>query len=264
MTFIVAVSNDEVAIHVADTLLTNPDGSFHADELVKTTIVHCRDAKLLLSYTGLAILDSTRTDKWLVACLRKFNAPTKVFNEIVQFITKCLNESLSRNPALRSAGLTLVINGLGLSPSGEHQQAIALVSNRHKPIPKRNDFAEVDPKNTPFSSFFRSPPTWYMAVHGAVSEQLNIGGHRRKIIEDLKAVNTQDEMKKLLDSLVAMLRLQRTDPKLGKLIGDDCTAVAISKDYKSFSYFYSRNSTVQRFPNIVRPEGTIEDFEISH
>ena len=103
-----------------------------------------------------------------------------------------------------------------------------------------------------------------MAVHGAVSEQLNIGGHRRKIIEDLKAVNTQDEMKKLLDSLVAMLRLQRTDPKLGKLIGDDCTAVAISKDYKSFSYFYSRNSTVQHFPNIVRPEGTIEDFEISH
>jgi hypothetical protein len=44
MTFIVAASTNDIAIHVADTLLTKRDGSFYADDLVKTTIVHCKDA----------------------------------------------------------------------------------------------------------------------------------------------------------------------------------------------------------------------------
>lgn len=261
MTFIVAASTNEVAIHVADTLLTNPDGSFYSDELVKTTIVHCVDAKLLLSYTGLAIVDGIRTDKWMVARLWEFKAPTKVFREIVQFLAESLNNAVGKNPALQVTGLTLVVNGLGVSPKGEQQQAIAIVSNRYKPM--RNDFANADPKTTPFNTFFLDPPRWYLAVHGAVSETLNIGGHRRKIIDDLKAAKTQEHVKPLLDSLVAMLRLQRTDPKLGKFIGDDCTAVAIGKDYKSSSYFYSKDTEVQRYPNLIRPEGTIEDFEIT-
>jgi hypothetical protein len=162
MTFIVSASTSEFAIHVADTLLTKPDGSIYSDELVKTTIVHCKDAKIIASYTGLAIIDRTRTDKWLVARLREFDAPAKVFQEVVQFLTSCLNRALTKNPAFQRHGLTLVINGLGVSPAGKHQQAVALVSNMEAPTPMRNDFSYVAPKGRAFGCFFLPPPRWYM------------------------------------------------------------------------------------------------------
>jgi hypothetical protein len=264
MTFIVAASTNDVAIHVADTLLTKRDGSFYADDLVKTTVVHCKDAALLLSYTGLgASIDRKRTDKWLVARLREFNAPTKVFVEIVAYLADALTDTLRRNPALEAVGLTLVINGLGVSPKGVRQQAIAMISNIQEARLKRNDFAYVKPAGRKFSRFFLPPPRWYMSVSGSISETLNISGHRKKIIGALQAAKTQDEVKALLDSLVAMLRYQRTDQKLGKVIGEDCTAVAIGRDYGSTAYFYgSKDSVVQRYPNVVRADFTLEDFEI--
>jgi hypothetical protein len=263
MTFIVAASTDEFAMQVADTLLTNPDGSKYADKLVKTTIIHCRDAKLLISYTGLAIIDGVRTDKWLVARLNEFEASRKVFVEIGRFLAERLSAALKSNPAFQRHGLTLVINGLGVSPAGKHQQAVAIVSNMETPIPKYNSFVYAAPKGRSFGIFFLDPPRWYMSVHGAVSETLNVSGHRKKIIRELKSVRTQEQARRFLDGLVAMLRLQRTDPRLGRLIGDDCTASVIQRDYNSNSYFYSKTSTVHRYPNIVRPEGTVENFTIA-
>ena len=147
MTLILAAGNPELAIHVADTLLTKPDGTFYADELVKTTIVHCKNAKLLISYTGLAIIDNTRTDKWIVRRLREFRAPSKVFKEIVFFLADALNKAVRRKPALRTIGLTLVINGPGVSPDNVRQLAIAYVSNVGKPHPKRGHFMPLDAKD---------------------------------------------------------------------------------------------------------------------
>lgn len=173
-----------------------------------------------------------------------------------------MNNALRRNRPLEAAGLTLVINGLGVSPEGVHQQAIAEISNCQEFQPKRNDFAYVKPKGKKFSRFiFQRSPPWYLSVNGSVSDTLNISGHRKKIVSQLRAAKTKDEVKALLDSLVAMLRYQRTDQKLGKIIGNDCTAVAIGRDYGSTAYFYSsKGSMVRRYPNIVRASFTLEDF----
>lgn len=265
MTFIVAASTDDIAVHVADTRLTKTDGSFYADDLVKTTVLHCKDAALLLSYTGLASIDGKRTDQWIVAQLHKFNAPAKVFVEIVNHLTDAFSDARRRNAPLAQFGVTLAINGLGVSPTGVHQQAVAVISNTEEPRPKRNAFVYVNPRGRNFRCFFLPPPnSYYMAVHGSVSETLNISGHRKSIIRCLQTIKAQGEVKPLLDSLAAMLRDQRTDPKLSNVIGDECTAVAIGRDYGSIAYFYaSSGSAVSRYPNIVRPGYTVEDFTIS-
>jgi hypothetical protein len=52
MTFIITAVSKHFAIQIADTLLTKPDGTFHSDNLVKTTIAPCRNAKIAISYSG--------------------------------------------------------------------------------------------------------------------------------------------------------------------------------------------------------------------
>ena len=54
MTFIITAVSKHFAIQIADTLLTKPDGTFHSDNLVKTTIVPCRNAKIAISYMALS------------------------------------------------------------------------------------------------------------------------------------------------------------------------------------------------------------------
>jgi hypothetical protein len=70
MTLIITTATKDFVFQVADTQLTNPNGTVYSDKLVKTTIVHCSDAKLLVSYTGLAFINNIRTDIWLVGELK--------------------------------------------------------------------------------------------------------------------------------------------------------------------------------------------------
>lgn len=265
MTFIISAVTKNFAIQIADTRLTKLDGSLYDDKLVKTTIVHCYDAKLVISYTGIASIDKKRTDKWLVAKLRESKAPEKVFVEVIEILRKSLSEALTRNPSLRSYGLTLVACGLGNSPEGILQPAIALVSNSQEFDLVYRSFKDIKPKTKEFNKYFfdfDSNFSYFISVDGAVGKKITVAmnSFRRKIENKLRN-SKSDDAKGIVDSLVAMLRLQAKNPDVGFLIGEDCTAVVINSDFRSSSYFYNQNQKTNRFPNLVRKEGTIEDLE---
>jgi hypothetical protein len=264
MTLIITAVTRDNAFQVADTKLTKLDGSFFDDNLVKTTIVHCYDAKLIISYTGLATIDGKRTDIWLAKQLREAKAWEKVFVEVVEILRESLTQALTKNKSLGLYGLSVVISGLGNSPEGIRQPAIAFISNMEQPIPKSNSFKGASPQGRIFDKYFFDTGknfTTYISVHGAVGPKIAINGIRKKIQNELLGIKSQDELINVMDRLVAMLRLQRKDIRIGHLIGNDCTATVIKSDFNSLSRFYTNDKTIKRFPNIVSKEFTGLDLK---
>lgn len=263
MTFIISVATRDFALQVADTLLT-VNGRFSDDELVKTTIVQCRDAKVAISYTGVAFIDRKRTDKWLVARLRESQAAGKVFMQVLELLKDALTEAIRRNPELSRYGLTLAIVGLGYSFQGVRQPAIALVTNCAEPQSQRNEFKDIHPRGRQFSRYVFSVDdnfTDFISIHGAIGPKLMINGLRRKIQKQVRKARTHSELNSLISGVIMMLRRQRRDTGVGHLIGDDCTAVLIKTNFSSVSWFNTRTKKIKRFPNIVCKDYTVEDLQ---
>jgi len=86
VTLIVTAATKDFIFQVADTKLTNIDGTSFDDVLVKTTLVDCYDVKVSISYTGLAFIEGQRTDIWLAFRLKEFEAWDKCFLEVIDFL----------------------------------------------------------------------------------------------------------------------------------------------------------------------------------
>jgi hypothetical protein len=257
MTFIVVAANNDYAIHVADTLLTKIGGAFYADDAAKSLVVHTANATCALSYTGIACIDNQRTDEWIAAKLNDFDPSKKSLKDVADYLTTSLNEALGRHPSLGIHGLTIPITGLGNLSRGLHEIAIGSISNMETPQPKYNAFTHVDPKGREFRCFVwtptpgSAPPRYYMAVHGSISQKLNIGGHRRKIIRDLESAKTADDVGAVVNSLVAMLRHQRLDSKISGVVGENCNSIVIDRNRKVTVLFHGPTDAVVRQPIII-------------
>jgi hypothetical protein len=261
VTLILSAATRDVAYQIADTKLSTPTGRHYDDKLTKTTILHCRDAKLAISYTGLAIIDGKRTDGWLVAKLREVSAPEKVFIEVLESLTSALTSAIARNAPLLQHGLSLEIVGLGYSPGGVRQPAVAVVTNIQKPTLGCSAFGDIFPPARCFSRFVLQPKfSTFISASGAVGTRLNFNGLRRAVERKLRLAKTDCDYRSIMDDLVTMARLQRRDREMGHWIGEDYTAVMITKDFRSSSFFYTHRHKVSRFPNIVRSEFTIENL----
>jgi hypothetical protein len=129
MTFIISAATKNAVFQIADTRLTAPDGSLSDDQAVKTVIVHCYDAKLAISYSGIASINRKRTDQWIEDKLIKFEAWNKVFQEMAQFLEGELTNASHGDRNLERYGLIIDIVGLGVSPTGVRQPAIAIITN---------------------------------------------------------------------------------------------------------------------------------------
>jgi hypothetical protein len=139
MTFIISAASKNGAFQVSDTRLTKPVTGILFDDLsVKLTIVHCRDAKLAISYAGLATIGGVRTNKWITDTLMQFKAWDKVFQETTNYLRDTLTRTLRLDKSREKYGLQIDIVGLGVSPKGIRQPAIACITNRSEPDASRN------------------------------------------------------------------------------------------------------------------------------
>jgi hypothetical protein len=144
MTFIITAASKHLTTQIADMLLTKPDGTFYSDNVVKTTIVHCENAKVAISYSGLAFIDGKRTDKWLVV---QRNQRIREASSIVESLRSALTQALTRNKPLSEFGLSLDITGLVYSGRcGIRAPAIAVILNCQEPDPGRSRYRDLDPK----------------------------------------------------------------------------------------------------------------------
>jgi hypothetical protein len=130
--------------------------------------------------------------------------------------------------------------GLGLSPKGTRQPAIAIVTNCSEPQQKQNRFKHVNPLGRAFERYILDPPNvrHYVAIDGAVgvsaTGKLAINGLRRKLQRELRDLPDGCDPRSVLDRLVTMLRLHRRQhQELSRVIGEYCVAAAIKSDFLS-------------------------------
>ena len=257
MTFIISAATKNAVFQIADTRLTTPDGSLFDDEAVKTVIVHCYDAKLSISYSGMALINGKRTDQWIEDKLTKFKAWHKVFQEIVEFMKGELTNAIRGDRNLERYGLTIDIVGLGVSPAGVRQPAVAIITNATEPQIGRNQFKIVDSKGRPFSQYILTPKfQHYIGINGAVGPSIVINGLRRKIEKQLRRMTSLDDLRPIMDRLVAILRLHRQDRILGRVIGNYCLAVAIRSDFTTIVGSYGPKGKSILRPRIVQNPNT--------
>jgi hypothetical protein len=257
MTFIISAATRGIALQVADTRVTRAtDGAIVDDLSIKTIVLHCKDAKLIISFTGLASINGKKTDKWIEEKLMQFKAWEKVFQETMNYLRDEATNALSRDKNLAKHGLEVVAIGLGYSPNGIRQPAIGMITNISEPAPSRNHFQFVDPIRRPFSRYILDPVhvRHYVGISGAIgASKLIINGLRRKLEKQLRQLPEGADPKPVLDRLVAMLQLHRQGhPGLSQVIGSHCVAVAIMSDFTVVSGSYGPRGGKLLLPNVIR------------
>jgi hypothetical protein len=256
MTFIISAGTKNIALQVADTRVTSAtDGTLIDDSSIKTTVVHGKDAKLILSFTGLASVDGMKTDQWIVAKLNKFKAWERVFQEIMDHLRDEATVAIGRNKNLEKYGLEIVVIGLGFSPKAIRQLAIAVITNRSEPVAQKNQFVIVNSIGRPFFRYILNPEKirHYVGIDGAIgAPKLAISGLRKTFQSQLRKFREGDNPKKILDQSVAMLRLHRKNPQLAQVIGNHCVAVAIASDFSVVCGSYGQAGLELLVPNFVR------------
>jgi len=254
VTFIISAASRNAAFQVADTRVTRAvDGVIRDDFSVKTIVLHCKDAKLIMSFTGLASIRGNRTDKWISAKLSTFNAWNKVFQEVMIYLRDELTTERSKDKKLEQYALEVAVIGLGISPTGVRQPAVALITNCSEPETPRSNFRNVP--NKPFERYVLNPEARHIVgISGAIGgPKLALNGLRRKLQRQLQGLREGEEPRSVLDRLVAMLRLHRQqDPGLARVIGEYCVGVAIKSDFTVVSGSYGPRGGKLLIPRIIR------------
>jgi len=255
MTFIISAAAKNIALQVADTRVTRAaDGAIVNDLSIKTTVLHCKDAKLIISFTGLASINGKKTDEWIKEKLVQFRAWEKVFQEIMDHLRDEATNSLCHDKNLGKYGLEIVVIGLGYSPNGIRQPAIAMITNVSEPA--KNQFQFISPISRSFSRYILNPAKvrHYVGVSGAIgAPKLAINGLRRKLEKQLRQLPEGADPKPVLNWLVAMLRLhRRVDPRLSQVIGSHCVAVAVMSNFTVVSGSYGPRGGKLLSPNVIR------------
>ena len=264
MTFIISVATRNIALQVADTRVTRAcDGSLVCDRSVKMTVAHCWDAKLIMSFTGLASIRGMQVGNWIEDKLTKFNAWNRAFVEVLDHIREEATLAAQQDHNLGKYGLEIVVIGLGVSPKGTRQPAIAIVTNCSEPQQNQNRFKYMDPSGRAFERYILDPPKvrHYVAVDGAVrvsaADKLSINGLRRKLQRELQNLPDGCDPRSVLDRLVAMLRLHRRQHRaLSRVIGEYCVAAAIKSDFSVVRGSYGPKNLVALLPNLIRDRST--------
>ena len=253
MTLIITAATKDHIFQIADTRLTRSDGKFFDDNSVKTTIVHCYDAKLIISYTGLASINGERTDQWITRKLKNWKSWEKTFSEVVEFLRCELTKAAFYDKNLESIVLTLVIAALGINTMRERDFAMAKVTNCAKPRKMYCSFELLKPSREFQKYFFTTTDSfrWYLEVDGAVCITKEINALRRNIAKKLPQIKTNEQLIEMMKHLVAWLRLQRKNKEIGHLIAEDCIGVHIGSDFRSLSFSFIKDNKLKMLPNIV-------------
>lgn len=264
MTFIISAATPNAAFQVADTRVTRAsDGCLVDDRTIKMVIVHCFDAKLIFSFTGIATIRGVRTDAWVHARLMRFNAPKKVFQEIADYLRDELTNVTRLDKNLSKYGLEIPIIGLGYSPNRIRQPAIGCITNFSFPDAiRKNQFTRFDTPKAKFERYILRPTAidegWnqdmaFYGLYGCVgSENLLISGGLKQLRKKLRLSGDQLANRGILDFIVSLVRQHRQTPGFDRVIGEHCTAAAIMTDFSTMAVSYGPKGQKMLVPNIVR------------
>jgi hypothetical protein len=251
MTLVITVATKHLLIQAADTRLTK-NGRLCSEDLVKTTLVQCYDAKLAISYTGLAVIDAQRTDIWLYNLLTHADAWQITANDVVELIRASLTDCIPREANLRSVGLTVVVGGLALLADGRKDLVLSCITNSERLA--NNHFERLFQPAERFQSYtchVDINKTYVIQINGAIDLDESITALRKKLAHSLPTARTKEDLQHIMQYLAFWIRLAHKSRKVGNLIGEDCTVVCIDSQFKMSLHYFSQNKEIQRLPNVV-------------
>jgi hypothetical protein len=223
MTLIISALADDAVVQVSDRRLTR-DGSVVSESANKAICVHCANAWFSIAYTGLAEIDTTRTDYWLVDFLTCSRAALKTFPELVRSVAEFATARFRRLRHLGNRrGLTLVFGGFG-----PPRAVLALVSNQEdssgKRLPAVSDRFEV-------SGWLRNDRVLHklgLIVNGA--EAAVKTPDLMNAVQRIRKHSLDRSPEERVAVLVQVLRRAAKHPRHGRLIGNDCMGVIVTPD----------------------------------
>lgn len=132
MTLIIAAANDQYAVLASDRRLTRPDGTVVDEETCKITAFACKDAKVMIAYTGLATTGSGTTGDWVVDVLSEASDGHQSIYDVLERIKGIANAQYATLSAAVSCDfrLELVIVGFVFF-DGTVEPKVWRVSNFH-------------------------------------------------------------------------------------------------------------------------------------
>lgn len=121
MTLIIAAANSENAILVCDRRLTLSGGRVLDEETCKLTVFACNDAKVMIAYTGSAMIGDGSTGDWIIDTLSRASNGTPSIYEVIESFKNIANSEL---PQIRLANsefrLELIAVGFYFSENKAH------------------------------------------------------------------------------------------------------------------------------------------------
>lgn len=95
MTLIIAAANDKYAVLTSDRRLTLPGGQVVDEEACKLTVFACKDAKVMIAYTGIATTGKARTEDWIIDSLSEASENDCSIYEVIENFKNIANSQVS-------------------------------------------------------------------------------------------------------------------------------------------------------------------------
>jgi hypothetical protein len=215
---------------VSDRRLTLPDGQLFDDLAVKAIVVACADSSFSISYSGLAIFRSQRTDEWVIDTLAEMGAGLLPLDQLLAtFHDRLASVLKSISQTTASPAICFIL--AGFCPRGPF---FGELSNVEDIAPTGKTV--VKPELAEVFRFRNTAPLKGLALQftGAVDAldpiATNIRLFRRKYLKS--------RPREIADALVGLVRIASDTPPHGRLIGKNCLASIVHRtgDFESIDY----------------------------
>lgn len=255
MTIIITALTANKVIQASDRRLTFSNGGIFDDEANKAVCVSCKDAYFSMAYTGLALINSIKTDEWLVDYLISIKAFQLDLASIVKGLEKHLTVVFAPLPGTckratfvlagyrypRSLPFMVIISNFereNIWPPGEAQDAFL----SYCLLMKKNSHPEK---------------AYSIAINGM---QQAFGRDIKRSLNNLIRSNffQENESKVVADKLVSFIREAAESPRFGQYIGQSCMAVTMSpnpSDSFVARYYPDKASPYLYSPHLLAASG---------
>lgn len=267
MTLIINAITPRYCLQVADTRLTNAnDGSLFDDDAIKTTVVYCTNAIVVISYTGLAFLDNIRTDKWVVEQLIKFKSWEKNLKEVLDYLQEVAIKQFSK-VKIPNKHHSFSITGWYQGQSSIKPFFASITNCEDKNmafIKKPLDHFEVRILTLRMGaeSLAKTHAVVIQGTEAATTEKY-FDRKLRKSIKETITNNSKNE-EEIIKDIGGFLRIAASHKYYGKYISKKCVSVYfnVGGETPTARYHSPNGSSKEHAPNLVSKGYSLVGFEI--
>jgi hypothetical protein len=251
MTLIISLAMATKVLQASDRRLTRPDGILVDDNSNKAVCVGCKDGHFCIAYTGLALIEGTRTDEWVVDFLISIRAYQMNLVSITEVLEERLTKAFYSLPK-QSKRMTFAVCGFSnITPFA------MLISNFERD--------SVWPPAEAQDNF--TTHLWWLKKRQVTENAywLSINGTRqavtRPILRRLKAFIRNGFFLKegndaVASKLVSIIREAAETKYFGDYIGRNCMATIVAPNpTEGFitKYYPSDSSSYNYAPHLITP-----------